>query len=212
MNHCTKERLIAFEGRIRDLYDSGELPFLTHLAGGNEDQLIKIFQGIAPDDWIFASHRCHYHALLSGIPEAQVEAAIRNGKSMFIYDAEKHFCVSAVLGGTCAIAVGVALALKKECSPNRVWCFLGDGAEENGKLHEAAIYAEGHELPVTFIVEDNGKQVDTTKMERRGNDVSGLEIIFGCVRRYHYRPTYPHAGSANSDPIYNPAIVAKFAR
>lgn len=214
MNHCTKEQLIAFEHKIQGLWAAGELPFLTHLCGGNEDQLIGIFKGIAAGDWVFASHRCHYHALLVGIPPEVVEQKIREGKSMFIYDASRNFCVSAILGGTCAIAVGVAIALKEEGSPNRVWCFLGDGAEENGKLHEAAIYAEGHELPVTFIIEDNDRQVDTSRSERRGPaPVLGLEEIFGCVRRYHYKPTYPHAGDGITlDPPYNPAIVAAHAQ
>jgi TPP-dependent pyruvate/acetoin dehydrogenase alpha subunit len=210
MNHCTAEQLIAFEARIRGLWNAGELPFLTHLAGGNEAQLVEIFKGIAPGDWVFASHRCHYHALLVGIPPEEVEAKIRDGKSMFIYDASRNFCVSAILGGTCGIAVGVAVALKEEGSPNRVWCFLGDGAEENGRLHEAAIYAEGHGLPVTFIIEDNDQQVETSKLERRGGPVLGLEEIFGCVRRYHYKPTYPHAGTQEvPNPAYNPEVVAK---
>lgn len=206
----TAADLIAFETRILALYDAGELPFLLHLAGGNEDQLIEIFKRVQPGDWVFASHRCHYHALLAGIPPEEVEAKIRDGKSMFIYDASRNFCCSAILGGTCGIAVGVAVALKAEESPNRVWCFIGDGGEENGHLYEAALYAEGHGLPVTFIVEDNGRQVDTTKAERRGGHVYGLENIFPCVRRYHYVSTYPHAGSPGPEPVYNPEVVAKY--
>lgn len=209
---ATREDLIEYENEIRDRYDAGLLPFLTHLCGGNEGQLIEIFKEIKDGDWVFASHRCHYHALLAGVPQVKVWGDIINGKSMFIYDASKNFCVSAILGGACGIAVGAALALKEEGSANRVWCFLGDGAEENGRLHEAALYAEGHQLPVTFIIEDNDKQVETTKAERRENEVSGLEIIFQCVRRYHYKPTYPHAGTGKPDPTYNPMIVRMFSR
>lgn len=206
----TTTDLVAFEARIQKLWAEGELPFLLHLAGGNEAQLKAIFGGIKPGDWVFASHRAHYHALLSGIPAERVESEIRAGRSMFLYSAEHNFCVSAVLAGTCAIAAGVALALKEEGSPNHVWCFLGDGAEEEGHFYEAALYAEGHALPVTFIIEDNGRQVDTTKEERRGGGVAGLENIFGCVQRYRYTPTFPHSGDGIiADPKYNPAIVAK---
>lgn len=212
MNYATKEDLISFENRIRDLYDAGELPFLTHLCGGNEDRLISIYENIKEGDWIFASHRCHYHALLAGIPALEVEKKIREGKSMFIYSAARRFCCSAILGGTCGIAAGVAYALKDEGSESQVWCFLGDGAEDNGHLYEAALYAEGHGLPVTFIIEDNDKQVETTKTERRGGKTMGLENIFSCVRRYHYTPTYPHAGTGKPDPKYNEDVVTRFAR
>ena len=37
----TKEELIAFEDHIGDLYMDNQLPFLFHLSGGNEEQLIE---------------------------------------------------------------------------------------------------------------------------------------------------------------------------
>ena len=40
----TKEKLIEFEKKIGELYLDNKLPFLFHLSGGNEDQLIKIFE------------------------------------------------------------------------------------------------------------------------------------------------------------------------
>lgn len=213
MNHATAEQLIAFESKLAKAYEAGELPFLLHLAGGDEAQLIEIFKQVAVGDWVFASHRAHYHALLAGIHPAEVEAKIMAGKSMFIYDAERNFCVSAVLAGTCGIAVGVAVALKEEGSPSRVWCFLGDGGEEQGHFWEAAMYAEGHDLPITFIIADNDQQVETPKLERRGGLVGGLENIMGCVRRYLYKPTYPHAGTKEvPNPAYRPEIVERFRR
>ena len=42
----TKENLIDFEKRIVDLFKAGKLPFLVHLSGGNEDELISIFKDI----------------------------------------------------------------------------------------------------------------------------------------------------------------------
>ena len=41
-----REELIAFEDHIGDLYLDNKLPFLFHLSGGNEDELIEIFKGI----------------------------------------------------------------------------------------------------------------------------------------------------------------------
>lgn len=200
MNHATVDQLIEFETGIKDLWENGELPYLLHLSGGNEQQLVKIFDGIKAGDWIFASHRCHYAALLAGIEPEEVEAKIRAGKSMFIYSKKRNFCVSAVLAGTSAIAAGVAWALREAGSDNRVWCFLGDGAEENGHLFSAALFVHGNNLPCTFIVEDNDSQVDTSRAER--NRVGGnLEDMFGCVKRYHYKLSWPHAGSGSKHHI-----------
>lgn len=190
----TPEKLIAFEDRVKAAWESGDLPFLLHLNGGNEQQLLDLFEEIEEGDWIFCSHRNHYHSLLAGIPEERVFANIQAGGSMFSYSRSRRVFSSAILAGNCGIAVGVGIALKAAGSKNRVWCFLGDGAEENGHFYEAVLYVTGHNLPVEFIIEDNNIQVDTPKELRRGMS-SGLLDSWPCVRRYRYTPVYPHAGS-----------------
>jgi len=196
MNLCTAEELIAFEQRIVKRFADGELPFLVHLSGGNEQQLIDIFRDIRPNDWVLASHRGHYHALLKGLSQEWLEAQICEGRSMFLYSRDKQFLTSAILAGTCGIGVGLALAAQRSGSQSRVWVFLGDGAEENGAFYEAALYAEAHQLPVTFIIEDNGRQVDTEKVTRRGQSVLTNKPLdhLPCVYRYEYTPTFPHGG------------------
>lgn len=190
----TIESLTAFEDRVRAAWENGDLPYLLHLGGGNEAQLLEIFEEIEEGDWIFVSHRNHYHSLLAGIPEEQVFSNIAAGGSMFSYSRKRRVFSSAILAGNCGIAVGVAMALKASGSKNHVWCFLGDGAEENGHFYEAVLYATGHDLPVHFVVEDNSIQVDTPKIVRRGME-QGLLDSWPCVRRYHYKAKYPHAGS-----------------
>lgn len=83
-----------------------------------------------------------------------------------------------------------------------VWCFLGDGAEEQGHFYEAVMMVEGHGLPCTFIVEDNDRSVDTNIAQRRGDAGKGtLKLSASCIVRYSYVPTYPHAGSGCSHKI-----------
>lgn len=187
----TKEELIAFEWHVKRLWEAGELPFLLHLCGGNEDQLIEIFREVKQGDWIFSSHRSHYHYLLAGGSENVLLEKIKEGRSMFVFSKCLNFLTSSVLAGTCCIAAGVAHTLKEEGSENRVWCFLGDGAEDEGHFYEAVCFVQGMNLPCTFIIEDNDRSVDTARA-RRGR----FQINWpSCVRRYHYTPTYPHAGS-----------------
>jgi TPP-dependent pyruvate/acetoin dehydrogenase alpha subunit len=205
----TEKDLIAFEKKIQTAWEAGELPILLHLCGGNEEELVSGFQKVKPGDWIFSTHRAHYHALLAGIPPDEVEAKIRKGKSMFIYSKEHNFLCSAILAGCAGIAAGVAWQLKEEGSLNQVICFQSDGSEEEGHLYEAALFVEANNLPCTFVIEDNGRQVDTPKRVRRGMYSKGLEDLFKCVVRYHYTPTYPHAGSGCNFQIqFNPKAVS----
>lgn len=187
----TKQELIDFEKDIASLYLQGQLPFLFHLSGGNEDQLLDIFKEIQDGDYVLSTHRNHYHALLHGIDPSVLKDRIINGRSMFVYDRSKNFFTSAIIGGTSAIAAGIALALKKKGSKKKVWCFVGDGTEDNGHLFEAARYVEGFDLPCTFIIEDNNRSVTTTTDERWG--AARNPTWFSCVRKYVYDITYPHA-------------------
>jgi pyruvate dehydrogenase E1 component alpha subunit len=191
MNYATKQDLIDFENSIIDLYKDCKLPFLFHLSGGNEDQLVEIFKDIKDGDYVISNHRNHYHALLAGIPAEELRQKIVDGRSMFIYDRKRNFFTSAIIGGTPAIAAGIALALKRKGSSQKVWCFVGDGTEDSGHLFEAARYVSGFELPCKFIVEDNNRSVYTPKDERWG--MAGYPIMPSCVMRYEYDITYPHA-------------------
>lgn len=196
----SKQELIDFEKKISDYWENGDLPYLIHLSGGNEDFLIDLFEeDIRPGDWIFSTHRNHHHALLSGIEPSKLEQLILDGNSMFVFDKDKHFFSSSILAGTCAIAAGVAYALKESGSENWVYCFLGDGAEEQGHFYEAVMFVEGQDLPCMFIIEDNDRQVDTTFVERNPNKFK-FEMP-SCVIRNHYKPTYPHAGNGTKKHI-----------
>lgn len=211
MNHCTREQLIAFEQRIKGLFAAGELPFLVHLSGGNEGQLIDIFRDAKEGDWFFSTHRSHYHYLLAGGSEEKLEQFIRDGRSMFLFDKKLNFLTSSVLAGTCCIAAGVALGLKQKGSTARVWCFVGDGGEDNGHFCEAVRYATGHDLPITFVIEDNNRQVDTTYVQRWGTH-ERTEWNSPKVRRYFYSPTFPHGGAGlpPGSVTFKPEIVSKF--
>lgn len=219
MTNHTKESLIAFESRIKEHWEAGELPHLLHLCGGNEDQLIEIFKEVEPGDWVFSSHRNHYHALLSGMNPDRLEHLIRKGNSMFVFGSNDdqrsnmpvNFLTSSILAGTCCIAAGVAHRIKnewREASSRmpHVWCFLGDGAEDEGHFYEAVRFVDGHQLPCTFIIEDNDRSVDTNRADRRGHS----QMIWPeCVQKYHYKPVYPHAGSGckfhiKFKPVANP--------
>ena len=188
----SKEELINFENRIGDLYLENKLPFLFHLSGGNEDELINIFENINEGDYVISNHRSHYHALLHGLPPEEIEQKILDGRSMFIYDRKRNFFCSAIIGGTPAIAAGIAWALKRKGSTQKVWCFIGDGTEDNGHTYEAIRYVDGFDLPCKFIIENNNRSVEASNEERWGKS-SDYIWDSPSVIKYYYDITYPHA-------------------
>ena len=192
----SKQGLIDFKKGIVTKFDNGEIPYLVHLSGGNEDQLLDIFSDVQEGDYIFSTHRCHYHYLLCGGSLKDLEDKIVNGKSMFVFDRILNFFSSSIVAATPGIAAGVAWALKRKGNNKKVWCFIGDGAEDEGHFYEAVRYVDGWDLPCTFVIEDNNRNVVASKKERRGTE---LDFPWPrCVRKYTYVPTYPHGGTGTS--------------
>lgn len=184
-----REKLIAFEKKVAEEFEKGTIKGPIHLSGGNEDQLIQIFKRVSPEDWVFSTWRNHYHALLHGIPEERVWSEILAGRSMNLCFPEHRFYTSAIVGGILPIAVGVAYALKlKECK-RKVWCFVGDMAASIGAFHEANQYAARQDLPITFVVEDNGVSTNTPTEECWGHYWVGKKLW------YPYQRQHPHVGT-----------------
>jgi len=190
----TAQTLIDQENEIKRLWEEGELPWLTHLQGGNEDKIIEIFKDIKPTDWVLASHRCHYAYSLHG--GTDLIEQVKRGNSMFLYG--PRFICSAIVGGVCSIATGIALSIAQKGTRDRVWCLVGDGATDQGAFWEAIRFAEGRDLPITFVVEDNGGQCGVSADTRWGKWDTGFTQN-SKVRYYSYHPTHPHAGAAHPD-------------
>ena len=188
----TKQKLIDFEEEIKKLWEDAKIPYYVHLSGGNEEQLIDLFKEIKQGDYVLSTHRSHYHYLLKGGSPEELKKKILNGESMHTHNKELNFIASAIVAGTPAIAVGIAWALKRKKSKNKVWCFVGDGAEDEGHFYEAVRYVDGWNLPCTFVIEDNDRSVETPKKERYGTSTM---MWPSCVRGYNYVPTTLHAGT-----------------
>jgi len=188
----TKEDLISFEKEIIQLWEDAKLPYFVHLSGGNEEQLMDIFKEINKEDYILSTHRAHYHYLLAGGSKERLRELIMEGNSMHIYDRKLNFLTSGIVAGMPSIAAGIALALKLKKSNKKVWCFIGDGAEDEGHTYEAIRYIDGHNLPCNFIIEDNNRSVETPKNVRYGESEMNWPK---CVKRYHYVSPFPHVGT-----------------
>jgi TPP-dependent pyruvate/acetoin dehydrogenase alpha subunit len=173
-----------------DRFVRGEIKSPLHLAGGNENQLIAIFQPIRNQDWVLCGWRSHYHCLLKGVPEQEVKDAIMAGRSIALSFPDYRVLSSAIVGGICPIAVGLAWAAKAKGLDEQVYVFAGDMTAMTGIFHECQRYAGGHHLPVHFIIENNGLSVCTDTQE-----AWGLKKRFRPRGEgYDYKLTRPHVG------------------
>jgi TPP-dependent pyruvate/acetoin dehydrogenase alpha subunit len=184
--------MINFEDRIVGLWENAKIPYPVHFSGGNEKQLIEIFKDINREDYKISTHRGHYHYLLSGGSPRNLYNMILRGDSMHLFDKQINFMTSSIVAGMPSIAAGIAKAIKEKNKGNFVWCFVGDGAEDEGHFYEAVRYVEGHNLPCKFIIEDNNLSVETPKSERYGTTQMNWPP---CVYRYGYVRKYPHVGT-----------------
>ena len=82
-----KQTLIDTENKIRESFKQKRIRYMFHMCGGNEDSLIRIFEEIRDRDWVFSTHRSHYHALLKGMSPDELIERVELGSPLGICDA-----------------------------------------------------------------------------------------------------------------------------
>jgi 2-oxoisovalerate dehydrogenase E1 component len=143
---------------------------------GQEAIAVGATQALQPDEWIMPLHRnlgvftgrnMPLHKLFKQWQGSQDGYSKGRERSFHFGSKEHHICgMISHLGPQLAIADGVALAhkLKKE---NKVsLAFTGDGGTSEGDFHEALNTAAVWELPVIFIIENNGYGLSTPVNEQ----------------------------------------------
>lgn len=205
----TPESLIKFEEDVCDAFMNKEVRAPVHLYSNNETQMIEVFKQIREQDWCFCTWRSHYQCLLKGVPEDKLLEAIKDGKSISLNFPEYKIFSSAIVTGSIPIAIGVALANKWEGNDEHVYLFVGDMASETGSFEENYKYAVNHDLPITFVIENNKKSVCTETYDVWGIDAPthkpkmivgdmGDHIAISHKEKiiyYEYENKYPHAGT-----------------
>ena len=88
--------------------------------------------------------------------------------------------------------LGVAKSLKLKGSDDKVWVFIGDMSFESGIFYEVHKYARNYDLPLHFIVEDNGVSTNTPTLDTWNGIQRELPED---VMYYKYESKYPHYGT-----------------
>lgn len=194
----TKDDLAKFEQEIAEIFATGVIRAPVHLRAGREDELIRIFreENIGDDDYVFGFWDSHELALLKGVPREEVKQAILDGKSISLCFPEYKVLCSGIVGSLMGTATGVAWSLKNQKKPGRAFLFCGEMSSETGIFFEAVKYAVHFDLPVKFIVSDNGVSVMTKTREVWGSEEPWFKDTkyASKIIYFKYINGYPHSG------------------
>ena len=159
-------RLIrTFEDKVAELFAQGLLPGFVHLYAGEEAIAVGVCAHLTDRDYITSTHRGHGHCIAKGVDINSMMAELfgkatgackGKGGSMHIADVSKGMLgANGIVGGGGPLACGSALTAKVTGSDSVTVCFFGDGAAEQGTMHEAMNLAAVWRLPVVFVCENN---------------------------------------------------------
>ena len=154
-----------FDERALALYRAGEMRGTTHPYIGMEAVGVGVMLALRPEDYVTSTHRGHGHTIAKGGDPRKMMAELLGratgysggkGGSMHIADMDKHMLgANGIVGGGMGLATGAALTAKLQKTGAVAVCFFGDGALEQGILHEATNLAAIWKLPVVYVCENN---------------------------------------------------------
>jgi len=178
-------RIRLIEEKIIELYPSDCIQSPVHLSIGQEAVAVGVSSNLQLNDWIFLNYRGHAFYLAKGGPLDKFFAelmgkgtGISKGKagSMHLsYPSRGIIGASAVVASTISHAVGAALAEKIKNSKEKIFVSLfGDGAMEQGVIHESLNFAKLYNVPILFLCEDNELAVHSPTSERQAFSIEKL--------------------------------------
>ncbi|TDJ25260.1 MAG: thiamine pyrophosphate-dependent dehydrogenase E1 component subunit alpha [Gammaproteobacteria bacterium] len=159
-------RIRHFEETAGKMMEDGKIPGALHLYVGQEAIAAGIMVHLADTDQITSTHRGHGHLIAKGGDFNRMFAELfgkatgyckGKGGSMHICDMDLGMLgANGIVGAGPPIAVGAAFANKFKDNGAVAVTFFGDGASNEGSVHEAANMAGLFKLPIVMVCENNG--------------------------------------------------------
>jgi pyruvate dehydrogenase E1 component alpha subunit len=162
---CAMLKVRAFEEKLNELYQKKIMFGSPHSYRGQEAIAVGVCTALEPKDLIASYHRGTGHLVAKGadlyrlmcecIGRLDGYSKGRGGK-MHMGDLSFGFLGNTgTVGATVPFATGAALAAKIRRSREVAVSFMGDGAMNQGVVHEAMNFAGLWKLPVIYIIENN---------------------------------------------------------
>ncbi len=164
--YSTMRKIRVFEDTVADLFSKDKLPGFVHLYAGEEAIAVGVCIHLKENDFITSTHRGHGHCIAKGVDINSMMSEIYGkatgackgkGGSMHIADMDKGMLgANGIVGAGGPLACGAALTAKTLGTEQVTVCFFGDGASEQGTMHESMNLAGCWNLPMVFVCENNG--------------------------------------------------------
>ena len=161
-----------FEERLHVEFAKGDIAGFVHLYAGEEAAGVGIMMHLEDHDRIASTHRGHGHCIAKGVDVRAMMAEIYGkatgscagkGGSMHIADLSKGMMgANGILGAGAPLICGAGLAAQKLGHDGVGITFFGDGASNQGTVLESMNLAAIWNLPVIFVVENNGYAESTS--------------------------------------------------
>ncbi|MEM7384813.1 MAG: thiamine pyrophosphate-dependent enzyme [Verrucomicrobiota bacterium] len=167
-------RIRQFEQTAQKFYVSKQkMGGFLHLYSGQESVAVGTTSLLGSDDHVITAYRDHGHALSLGMSMNECMAELfgkvtgcskGKGGSMHFFAPDKNFWGGhGIVAGQTPLGAGLAYGLKYKGIRGCCLCFLGDGAVNQGSYHESLNLASLFDLPVIYIIENNGYSMGTSQ-------------------------------------------------
>ncbi len=160
------------EERIAQIYTLGKIGGFCHLCIGQEAVPVASAYAMKSSDTMITAYRSHGHALVKGVSPRTLVAELMGkypgsskgkGGSMHIFCTDQNFYGGhGIVGAQTSLGTGIAFAHKYLDDKGVCLTFLGDGASNQGQFFESMNMASLWNLPVLYIIENNGYGMGTS--------------------------------------------------
>jgi pyruvate dehydrogenase E1 component alpha subunit len=166
-------RIRRFEQVSLTKYQGQKMGGFLHLYIGQEAVAVGTISLLGQNDHTITAYRDHGHALASGMNMNECMAELYGkgtgcsrgkGGSMHYFEPSKNYWGGhGIVAGQTPLGLGLAYGLKYRGLKGAALCYLGDGAVNQGAFHESLNLAELWDLPVIYIIENNGYSMGTSQ-------------------------------------------------
>lgn len=169
----TMMRIRRFEERSLRAYQAKKIGGFLHLYIGQEAVAVGCCSLMGKDDHVITAYRDHGHAIAVGMGMNEQMAELfgkatgcskGKGGSMHFFAPDRNYWGGhGIVGGQIPLGVGLAYGIKYKGLKGAAMAFMGDGAVNQGAVHEAYNLAALWQLPVIFVIENNGYSMGTSQ-------------------------------------------------
>jgi pyruvate dehydrogenase E1 component alpha subunit len=165
-------RIRKFEQASLKYYCAGKMAGFLVLSVGQEPIATGVRAMMGPEDHSISGWRGMGHAIAAGMEMKPMMAELfgkasgsskgKSGAFSFYAPGRHHWGCHSMAAGQTPLAAGLAFGLKLRETKGVVFCFLGDGAANQGAYHESLNLAGLVGLPVIYVIENNGYSMGTS--------------------------------------------------